>query len=317
MVFGVVLVWFCYGFGGFGSGFGMSLVGFGMLLVWFWYVSACMLLTACCLKQHLCSKPLGFPRFLLGATAVLQIAGDSGPAVGGRRAVGDSAEGYLQGSRMAGGADADLGGSWVTGRATRIPPGGEDPDAEFRILVARSIYWHPPLVLPDHDKLRAPGVAFTQRMQHPRAEIIAANPSVRLMYTCQIWDVTAGVDGARLPPCDWCGIPTGCWCSGIAPTDKRPGFECRTAVCTICAKFLDLCVACTAWSGIPLELDKRINLRGISVRPHEALGPAVTAALLQAAVHGSGRPSQGVPDPMGSAAVHRRNRASSSSSGSS
>ena len=93
MVFGVVLVWFCYGFGGFGSGFGMSLVGFGMLLVWFWYVSACMLLTACCLKQHLCSKPLGFPRFLLGATAVLQIAGDSGPAVGGRRAVGDSAEG--------------------------------------------------------------------------------------------------------------------------------------------------------------------------------------------------------------------------------
>ena len=37
MVFGVVLVWFCYGFGGFGSGFGMSLVGFGMLLVWFWY----------------------------------------------------------------------------------------------------------------------------------------------------------------------------------------------------------------------------------------------------------------------------------------
>jgi len=93
MVFGVVLVWFCYGFGGFGSGFGMSLVGSGLLLVWFWYVSACMLLTACCLKQHLCSKPHGFRQFLLGATAALQIAGDSGPAVGGRRAVGDSAEG--------------------------------------------------------------------------------------------------------------------------------------------------------------------------------------------------------------------------------
>jgi len=181
---------------------------------------------------------------------------------------------------MAGGAAADLGGSWVTRRATRIPPGGADPEAGCRSLVARSFYWQPPLVRLDHDKLRAPGVAFTQQMRHPRAEIIAANPSVRLMYACQIWDATAGVDGARLPPCDWCGMPTGSWCSGIAPTDKRPGFECHTAVCTICAKLLDLCVACTAWSGIPLELDKRIDLSGISVRPHEAPGPAVTATLL-------------------------------------
>ena len=181
---------------------------------------------------------------------------------------------------MAGGAAADLGGSWVTGPAERIPPGGADPEVEFRILVARSIYWHPPLVRPEHDELRAPGVAFTQWMRHPRAEIIAANPSVRLMYTCQIWDVTAGVAGARLPPCDWCGIPTGCWCSGIAPTVECPGFLCYTAVCTICAKLLYLCVDCTAWCGIPLELDKRIDRSGIRVRPHEVPGPAVTAMLL-------------------------------------
>lgn len=74
-------------------------------------------------------------------------------------------------------------------------------------------------------------------------------------------------------------MPTGCWCNGIAPTEDRPGFECRTALCTTCWKFLDLCVECTAWSGIPLELDVRINLSGIAARPHEEPGPAVTAML--------------------------------------
>jgi len=181
---------------------------------------------------------------------------------------------------MAGCAADDLGMILDTQTVEPIHPGGVDPEGCMRSIVARKIYWHPPLVMPDSEALREPGAAWTQRMQHPRADIIAANPSVRLMYKCQIWDKTTGVNGFRLPACDWCGIPTGCFCSGIAPTDQRPGFDCRIAVCTICSKLLDLCVNCATWSGIPLELDERINLSGIQVRAHEKPGPAVTAMLL-------------------------------------
>ena len=181
---------------------------------------------------------------------------------------------------MAGLGAADPGSIWDTEHLRRYPPGGADLDRAFRNFVARDIYWHPPLVKPDRETLRARCATFAQRMQHPRAAIIAASPSVRLMYTCQIWDVTSGCHGLRLPPCEWCGMPTGYYCSGIAPFDQRHGFDCRIAVCTICSKFLDLCVNCTIWSGIPLELDKRIVYGDISVHPHEKPGPVVAAMLL-------------------------------------
>ena len=180
---------------------------------------------------------------------------------------------------MVGLAPADLGATCDTEYVRRYPPGGADLDRAFRNLVARDIYWHPPLVKLDRENLRARCATFAQRMQHPRAAIISASTSVRLMYTCQIWDATSGCHGLRLPPCEWCGMPTGYFCSGIAPTDQRHCFDCRVAVCTICSKFLDLCVNCTIWSGIPSEVDKRIVYSDISVRPYEKPGPVVTAML--------------------------------------
>jgi hypothetical protein len=136
---------------------------------------------------------------------------------------------------MAGLGAADLGSICDTEHVRRYPPDGADVDRAFRNFVARDIYWHPPLVKPDRETLRARCATFAQRMQHPRAAIISASTSARLMYTCQMWDATSGCHGLRLPPCEGCGMPTGYFCSGIAPTDRRHGFDCRIAVRTICS----------------------------------------------------------------------------------
>ena len=103
----------------------------------------------------------------------------------------------------------------VAGPPTRIPPGEQDPDAGCRCQVSRVVCWHPPMVRWSYDDLRAPGRAFTRRMGHPRAEIIGANPAVRLMYTCQI--------GTLLDPNRGCHRATGVACQqGAGAVASRP-----------------------------------------------------------------------------------------------
>jgi hypothetical protein len=108
------------------------------------------------------------------------------------------------------------------------------------------------------------------------------------MYSCQIWDATKKDNQMALPACDWCGMPTGGFCDGIAATEREPGFDCTVALCTVCDKFLGLCVNCTAWSGTPTTGDERIDLKEIRVQRHEIPGVAVEAMLQGRTVpHGS------------------------------
>ena len=160
------------------------------------------------------------------------------------------------------------------------PPGGGDHAKGSRSRVERQIHWHPPMVQPDDAQLRKPAAIFAGQKKHPRASLIGATEATRLMYSCQIWDATAQNDGSgRMPPCCWCGMPTGCFCDGIAATESEPGFDCTVALCTVCDKFLGLCVDCTRWSGTPTTVDKRINFKSVEVKSHEEPGVAVTAML--------------------------------------
>ena len=74
-------------------------------------------------------------------------------------------------------------------------------------------------------------------------------------------------------------MPTGCFCDGIAVTEREPGFDCTVALCTVCDKFLGLCVDCTAWSGTPTMVDERVDFQSIKVQRHEKPGLAVKAML--------------------------------------
>ena len=170
----------------------------------------------------------------------------------------------------------------------RIPPRGRDHAHGFRNHVERQIHWHPPLVRPDVAALREPAAVFVKQKKHPRAHLVAADPSTRLMYSCQIWDATKHKDREALPACDWCGMPTGNFCNGIAATERQPGFDCTVALCSVCDKLLDLCVNCTAWCGTPTTTDERIDFKEIRVRRHEVPGIAIEAMLQGRPVpHGS------------------------------
>ena len=89
---------------------------------------------------------------------------------------------------------------------------------------------------------------------HPRADMVLAEWATRFTRTTIMW-----VEGLRhgdkdtplLPPCRWCGIPTGAWCEGTE--DKI----CMAAVCGKCdAMFGECCPACSWWMGLPLLRDE-------------------------------------------------------------
>jgi len=69
------------------------------------------------------------------------------------------------------------------------------------------------------------------------------------------------------------------FCDGIATAEEQPGFDCTVALCTLCDKFLGLCVDYTAWSGTPTTIDKRIDFKSVIVQRHEIPSLAVRTML--------------------------------------
>ena len=119
-------------------------------------------------------------------------------------------------------------------------------------------WWHPPMdkSAEKHTEMEQHVWRLLEESLHPRDEFIRATWLERYEETHRLWmeslhnlpfegrDVPDEV--VLLPPCGWCGIPTGSWCEG---TETE---ECMAPVCNACCDhFADACPTCCWWVGLP------------------------------------------------------------------
>ena len=117
------------------------------------------------------------------------------------------------------------------------------------------VWWRPPLAPTKQVHARMESHVFAlldaRVPRHPRADMVRAQWTVRYRETCALWraSVERGGPGEQvvlLPPCLWCGIPTGSWCEGTSDV------ECMAPVCSVCCDlFAESCPSCSWWNGLP------------------------------------------------------------------
>ena len=102
------------------------------------------------------------------------------------------------------------------------------PDAE-RAELRRSVLLHPHVA------------AILRAYPHPRPRALWGDAEGRRAVAEDRWRR----EDTLMPPCDWCGMPTGGMCLGVAQ------HFCRLPTCTSCAGIFGRCIDCVRQLGVP------------------------------------------------------------------
>ena len=133
----------------------------------------------------------------------------------------------------------------------------------------RTLFWRAPLSQKprDQDKKLAHTLRQIQEVgvENSGWDRIFGTQQSREAFTMSVWrkNTESCVKALHeechlLPPCTWCGLPTGSFCDGFADMgfdiidgSKNKLWRCGAPVCTQCDKALNVCVSCSYWAGLP------------------------------------------------------------------
>ena len=134
----------------------------------------------------------------------------------------------------------------------------------------RHRFWHSPMVLPGRGVVESIITELFRELDDAeRVSRILAKQSDREAFTkhCHRDALQRGVSQINtagsadavtlMPGCDWCGMPTGCWCEGYrtrthTPRGSAPAtWVCNRPICSICERVLHVCWGCSVQVGVP------------------------------------------------------------------